>query len=76
MNVFLVISVFGKVLTYAGPLPYDISECLKRISEPEAYEVFETAKQRGIELETPDGVKFTRKDVTLACELRLEHSPK
>lgn len=66
MKNWIVITFFGHVSGYAGPLPYDYKECLYR-----AQEMREELDQKFIEMYVPEGAGtakwLTRKDMSFDC---------
>jgi hypothetical protein len=70
-SLWMIIYVHGQFIGgYAGPLPYDMDECLSRALQQKMEWI---AGERMLELNEPEKYKTLKifaKDITFACEYR------
>ena len=70
-SLWMIIYVYGQYIGgYAGPLPYDMSECLSRALQNKMELI---VGERTLELNDPEKfktLKIKAKDITFECEYR------
>ena len=69
MKLFMIIYILGEVGMWAGPLPYDESECMERADLLSM--AFVKKYEDGVRQKF-DGVEITPEDTLIACEFRAE----
>ena len=71
-TLWFVVTAFGQITVTAGPLSYDVAECLERSRG--AYENIVGNINRGVEIVAPNGQIVTVESIMVGCFM-LEGKP-